>query len=135
NLFFLFLFSCRFICVFAVLINKVSLQETVHREGVIGGSVLLPCSSTKHDHKLQDTDVSWRHNDSEIVFDIVKGEDSVAEQDSRYKTRVETFPLEYKRGNFSIKLNNLNYTDAGEFNCLITPSNEQKNVVLIIKGA
>ncbi|KAK7137222.1 hypothetical protein R3I93_017332 [Phoxinus phoxinus] len=127
--------GCRFICVFAVLINKVSLQETVHREAVIGGSVLLPCSSTEHDQKLQDIDVSWRHNDSEIVYDIVKGEDFVVDQDPRYKNRVETFPLEYERGNFSIKLNNLNYTDAGEYSCLITPSNEQKNVVLIIKGA
>ncbi|KAG1939881.1 butyrophilin-like protein [Pimephales promelas] len=127
--------GCRFIFVFAVLINKVSLQETVYREGVTGGSVLLPCSSSDHVQKLKDIDVSWRQNDSEIVYDIIKGEDSVAEQDRRYKNRVETFPLEYERGNFSIKLNNLNYTDTGEFNCLITPSNEQTNVVLIIKGA
>ncbi|KAG1939880.1 butyrophilin-like protein [Pimephales promelas] len=110
-------------------------QETVHREGVTGGSVLLPCSSSEHDHKLQDIDVSWRHNGSENVYDIVKGEYSLEFQDRRYKNRVETFPLEYERGNFSIKLNNLNYTDTGEFNCLISPSNEQKNVVLIIKGA
>ncbi|XP_039550767.1 ICOS ligand-like [Pimephales promelas] len=125
--------GCRFIFVFAVLINKVS-QETVHREGVTGGSVLLPCSSSEHDHKLQDIDVSWRHNGSENVYDIVKGEYSLEFQDRRYKNRVETFPLEYERGNFSIKLNNLNYTDTGEFNCLISPSNEQKNVVLIIKA-
>ncbi|XDV22130.1 hypothetical protein PO909_027089 [Leuciscus waleckii] len=127
--------GCRFICVFAVLINKVSLQETVHRDGVIGGSVLLPCSSTEHDLKLQDIDVSWRHNDSEIVFDIVKGKDYVAEQDPRYKNRVETFPLEYKTGNFSIKLTDLTHTDAGDFNCLIRPSDEQKTIQLIIKGA
>ena len=110
----------------------MSLQETV--EAVIGGSVLLPCSSTKHDLKLQDTDVSWRHNHSKIVFDIVKGEDFEAEQDPWYKNRVETFPREYERGNFSIKLTDLNYTDAGDFNCLITPSDEQKTVQLIING-
>ncbi|KAF4097854.1 hypothetical protein G5714_021862 [Onychostoma macrolepis] len=50
--------SCCFICVFAVLINKVCLQVTV--EAVIGGSVVLPCSSDEHDHTLQDIDLHLR---------------------------------------------------------------------------
>ncbi|RXN20218.1 V-set domain-containing T-cell activation inhibitor 1-like protein [Labeo rohita] len=123
-----------FICVFAVLINKVCLQVTV--EAVIGGSVVLPCSSAEHDLKLQDTVVYWRHNDSEIVCDIVKGQDSVTLQNHQYKNRVKTFPDEYNRGNFSIKLNNLTHTDAGEFICLISQSSDsnQETVQLIIKG-
>ncbi|XDV22133.1 hypothetical protein PO909_027092, partial [Leuciscus waleckii] len=103
-----------------VCVVSVSLQETV--EAVIGGSVLLPCSSTKHDLKLQ------------IVSDIVKGEETVSEQDHQYKNRAETFPLEYERGNFSIKLTDLTHTDAGKYTCQITPSNEQKTVQLIING-
>ncbi|XDV22150.1 hypothetical protein PO909_027108, partial [Leuciscus waleckii] len=124
--------SCCFICVFAVLINKVSLQETVHREGVIGDSVLLPCSSTKHDLKPQDINVHWRHNSSKLVYDIVKGKDSLERQDPEYKNRAETFPEEYTRGNFSIKLINLQYTDAGKYICFITHSSEQPTVQLII---
>jgi len=46
----------------------VSLQVTV--TAVIGGSVLLPCSSTEEDHKLRDINVFWRHNGSKIVCDI-----------------------------------------------------------------
>ncbi|CAM4654901.1 unnamed protein product [Leuciscus chuanchicus] len=122
--------SFSFICVFAVLINKVSLQETV--EAVIGGSVLLPCSSTK-DFKLQDINVHWRHNGSKIVCDIIEGRHSET-QDPDYKNRVETFPDEYERGNFSIKLNNLTYTDAGVFNCLISHSSEIRTLQLIING-
>ncbi|KAI2646080.1 V-set domain-containing T-cell activation inhibitor 1 [Labeo rohita] len=123
-----------FICVFAVLINKVCLQVTV--EAVIGGSVVLLCSSTKPDLKLQDTDVHWRHNDSEIVYDIVKGQDSVTLQHRQYKNRVKTFPDGYNRGNFSIKLINLTHTDAGEFSCFIIHSSDsdQEIVHLIIKG-
>ncbi|KAL0146774.1 hypothetical protein M9458_057921, partial [Cirrhinus mrigala] len=110
------------------------LQVTV--EGIIAGSVVLPCSSTKPDLKLQDTYVYWRHNDSEIVYDIVKGQDSVTLQDHQYKNRVKTFPDEYNRGNFSIKLINLTHIDAGEFICLITHSSDsnQEIVQLIIKG-
>ncbi|XDV22128.1 hypothetical protein PO909_027087, partial [Leuciscus waleckii] len=113
-----------------VSVVSVSLQETV--EAVIGGSVLLPCSSTEHGHKLQDTNVHWRANGSKIVYDIVKGEETVSDQDQQYKNRTETFPEEYERGNFSIKLTDLTHTDAGKYTCQITPSNEQETVQLII---
>uniref|UniRef100_A0A672KE48 CD276 antigen homolog n=1 Tax=Sinocyclocheilus grahami TaxID=75366 RepID=A0A672KE48_SINGR len=97
--------------------------------GVIGGSVVLPCSSTEPD---QDTEVHWRQNGSKIVYDIIKGKDSVEQQEPRYKNRAETFPEEYKRGNFSIKLNDLQHTDAGKYTCLIAHSSEHKTVELII---
>ncbi|XP_050957049.1 ICOS ligand-like, partial [Labeo rohita] len=118
--------SGYFICVIALLINKVYPQVTV--EAVIGSSVVLPCSSAKRD---QDTEVHWRHNNSKIVYDIIKGEYSVALQDQQYKNRVETFPDEYERGNFSIKLNNLQHADAGEFSCFIKPSDKQETIKLI----
>ncbi|XP_026053949.1 CD276 antigen homolog isoform X2 [Carassius auratus] len=124
-----------FIIVFAVLINKVSLQLTVEVtvEGFIGGSVLLPCSSTQHDLKLQDTDVFWRNKASQSIYDLIKGTESLESQDPRYKNRVQTFPDEYKRGNFSIKLIDLTHADEGTFICLITRSNERGTVQLIIK--
>ncbi|XP_039550765.1 CD276 antigen homolog isoform X1 [Pimephales promelas] len=122
---------CCFICVFAMLMkNKVCLQETV--TAVIGGSVLLPCSSTEHDLKPQDTDVLWRHNGSKNVYDIVKGKESLEFQDPRYKNRAERLPDEYEKGNFSIKLNNLTHTDAGKYICYITLSSEPQSVQLII---
>ncbi|XP_043078291.1 myelin-oligodendrocyte glycoprotein-like [Puntigrus tetrazona] len=116
-----------FVCVSAVLIKKVSLQVT----GVVGGSVVLPCSSTEHDHKAQDTEVHWRQN-GKILFDIINGEDSLAQQNPQYKNRTETFPEEYVTGNFSIKLNNLQHTDSGKYICLISHSSEHKTVELII---
>ncbi|XP_051763688.1 CD276 antigen homolog [Ctenopharyngodon idella] len=121
--------GCCF-CVFAVLVNKVSLQETV--EAVIGGSVVLPCFYTEHDHKLQDIDVNWRHNGSKNVYDIVTGQDSVEQQHPRYKNRTETFPDEYLRGNFSIRIKNLTHDDAGKYICFITHSDEQRTVQLHI---
>ncbi|XP_026053943.1 CD276 antigen homolog [Carassius auratus] len=119
-----------FICVSALMIHKVSLQVTV--DGFFGGSVLLPCSSSKLDHKLQDMNVFWRQNDTKNVFDIINGLDSVEQQDPRYKNRVKPFSEEYVRGNFSIRLTDLNQADAGRYICLITRSSEYKTVVLII---
>ncbi|XP_050960309.1 CD276 antigen homolog [Labeo rohita] len=121
-----------FICAFAVLINKVHPQVTV--VGFTGGSVVLPCSSTEHDLELQDVNVLWRHNGSEPIYDLIRGEHSVTQQNPRYKNRAKTFPEEYLKGNFSIKLNNLTHNDAGEFSCFIThlSDSKQETVWLII---
>uniref|UniRef100_A0A8C1IY01 Ig-like domain-containing protein n=1 Tax=Cyprinus carpio TaxID=7962 RepID=A0A8C1IY01_CYPCA len=108
------------------------LQFTVN--SAVGGSVVLPCSSAEHDLKLQDTDVHWRHNGRICIYDIIKGKDRIEEQDTRYKNRTKTFPEEYVRGNFSIKLSGLTHADAGTYICYITPSDEQKTVELIING-
>ncbi|XP_073700457.1 CD276 antigen homolog [Garra rufa] len=121
-----------FICAFAVLINKVCLLVTV--EGFIGGSIVLPCVSTEHHHNLQDINVLWRDKDSKTIYDVIKGEDSVKQQDPHYKNRAETFPEDYLRGNFSIKLKNLTDTDAGQFSCFITHSDELQTVQLMINA-
>ncbi len=127
------MYKCKIVCFqLRFLFFSACLQVTV--EGFTGGSVVLPCSSTEHDLKLQKIDVFWRDKDSEIIYNLIKGTDSLEKQDPRYKNRVLTFPDEYKRGNFSIKLLNLTHADAGTFICYITPSDEQETVELIISG-
>ncbi len=123
-------------CVITIKVCVISVCLQVTVEAVIGGSVVLPCSSTEHHLELQDISVLWRHNGSEIIYDLIKGKDSVAEQNPRYKNRAKTFPEEYLSGNFSIKLINLQHTDAGEFICFITHSSDSKQeaVWLIING-
>ncbi len=64
------------------------LEVTV--EGFTGGSVVLPCSSTEHNLKLQKIDVFWRDKDSEIIYNLIKGTDSLEKQDPRYKNRALT---------------------------------------------
>ncbi|XP_026099781.1 CD276 antigen homolog isoform X2 [Carassius auratus] len=99
-------------------INGVSLQESV--EGFIGGSAVLPCSSEESTLTVQDIElVLWRRNYDQNVYEIINGQVSVEGQDPVYRNRVESFPEEYLRGNFSIKLNNLQNTDAGEYWCYI----------------
>lgn len=88
--------------------------------GVIGGSAVLPCSARGRPLTTEDITVSWRHNETLNVFDIIKGEVSVENQDSEYENRTETFPEEYMNRNFSLKLNNLQHNDTGIYNCYIT---------------
>ncbi|XP_048023333.1 V-set domain-containing T-cell activation inhibitor 1-like isoform X2 [Megalobrama amblycephala] len=120
------------ICVFAVLINKVCLQATV--KGNIGGFAVLPCSSIDNDLKYEDITVYWRHNSSQNVYDIIEGKGSMEKQDPAYKNRAETFPEEYMKGNFSLKLNKLQYSDTGKYICYITKTHQNPSTQLFIEG-
>ncbi|KAK7137270.1 hypothetical protein R3I93_017372 [Phoxinus phoxinus] len=120
------------ICVFAVLIDKVCLQATV--EGNIGGFAVLPCSSIDNGFKHEDITVYWKHNSSQNVYDILEGKGSVENQEPAYKNRAETFPNEYMKGNFSLKLYKLQYTDAGKYVCYITKAHQNPSTQLFVKG-
>ncbi|XP_050951499.1 V-set domain-containing T-cell activation inhibitor 1-like [Labeo rohita] len=111
--------------------DEVSLQETV--VGFIGGSAVLPCSSKEPPLTIQGIDVRWRHS-GQSVYDIINVNGSVEEQKHEYNNRAETFPEEYKTGNFSLKLNNLQHTDAGKYLCyIISEESEDWIVELLIK--
>ncbi|XP_059425948.1 CD276 antigen homolog [Carassius carassius] len=113
-------------------INGVSLQQIV--EGFIGDSAVLPCSSEEPLIRIQDIDVHWRIKYTQTVYDIINGQVSVEGQDPEYKNRVESFPEEYLRGIFSIKLNNLQHTDAGVYQCYINMRESViRSVDLLIK--
>ncbi|KAA0712399.1 hypothetical protein E1301_Tti018227 [Triplophysa tibetana] len=118
--------------VFVLNVSIVSVYSLVTIDGVIGGSVLLPCASNKHEHNLQDIDVLWRYNASMNVFTILKGKGSVEHQEPKYKNKTEIFPDKFLKGIFSIQLNNLVYTDAGEYDCYIVHSGEHVKVWLLI---
>ncbi|XP_050951483.1 CD276 antigen homolog isoform X3 [Labeo rohita] len=112
--------------------DEVSLQETV--VGFIGGSAVLPCSSKEPPLTNQGIDVRWRNKYKLNVYDIMEGKGSVEEQNPQYNNRAETFPEEYKTGNFSLKLNNLQHTDAGKYLCyIISEESEDWIVELLIK--
>ncbi len=107
--------------------------------GFIGGSAVLPCSSKKPPLTIQDLfknyQVRWRNKYDLSVYDIINGKVFVEGQNPEYKNRAESFPEEYMRGNFSIKLNNLQHTDAGEYQCyIIIEESKDQTVELLIEG-
>ncbi|KAA0712397.1 hypothetical protein E1301_Tti018225 [Triplophysa tibetana] len=125
--------SCCYI--YAMLVNIWTIDKVYSRvtiDGVIGGSVLLPCASKKHEQNLQDINVLWRYNANMNVFTILKGKGSVEHQEPKYKNKTEFFPDEFLKGIFSIQLNNLVHTDAGEYDCYIVNSGEHVKVWLLI---
>ncbi|XP_053085350.1 CD276 antigen homolog isoform X3 [Pangasianodon hypophthalmus] len=99
---------------FLLLIHKVSVQS-VPVEGIIGQTVILPCKL-----KQKPQTVFWRYRDDRTVCDFLGGEADFDEQDPAYKDRVEIFPSEIEKGNFSIMLSNVKKSDEGTYTCIAT---------------
>lgn len=127
KMFIRYCFICAFIC--------TATAEPLQYVGVIGDSIVLPCSSSNNEHSRHDIGVRWRQNGSVNVYDIIGGKYSEDHQDPRYKNRVETFPVAYEKGNFSLKLKKLIHTDAGKHQCFITHSFEAVTIQLTIQQA
>ncbi len=103
-------------------------------KGVIGGSAVLPCSSKESLLTVERITVNWKQNDRLKVYGIDKGKVFVEGQATVFNNRTESFPEQYLRGNFSIKLNNLKYTDAGKYQCYIIEESTIQTVQLLIEG-
>ncbi|XP_050956940.1 CD276 antigen homolog [Labeo rohita] len=95
------------------LLSEVSLQVSV--VGFIGDSAVLPCFSKER--PLKEITVYWRYNDDLNVYDIIDGQGSVEDQHSAYKGRAEMFSDDFEKGNFSLKLSDLQHNDTGKYIC------------------
>ncbi|XP_052445292.1 CD276 antigen-like isoform X1 [Carassius gibelio] len=108
--------SVLLICFFILLLNEASVQEVVV-QGFIGGSAVLPCHPGNR--SLARINAHWRYDDRKNVYDILNGMAMTKEQDPEYKGRTVTFPAEYSKGNFSLKLGSLQKSDEGSYCCFI----------------
>lgn len=124
---------CWFI-LFLHLIDKVSLQDPAEIIGGVGGSVILPCSYKERVLNTEEINVFWRYNNSVVVFDIEKGNSSTKEQDAMFKDRIDSFPSDYKKGNFSIRLKHLSFTSIGEFSCFIQNVDKEYKLSLQVRA-
>ncbi|XP_059399776.1 CD276 antigen homolog [Carassius carassius] len=125
---------CWLIYLILHLIDKGSLQDTLEIEGVVGDSVILPCSYQERVLNPDERNVFWRYNTYKKVYNIEKGKPITGDQDAVFKDRIESFPSEYKNGNFSIRLNHLNFTDNGEYFCYISKVKQQDKLRLTVRA-
>uniref|UniRef100_A0A3B4EM75 Ig-like domain-containing protein n=1 Tax=Pygocentrus nattereri TaxID=42514 RepID=A0A3B4EM75_PYGNA len=109
---------------------SVSLLEI---EGFVGDTVILPCLSSGKELPNKVT-VFWRFRDSGAVYNIVDSRASLDEQDAPFRGRVDSFPDEWTKGNFSIKLSGVKKTDGGMYTCFIHEVNIQTTIYLIVNG-
>ncbi|TRY93799.1 hypothetical protein DNTS_012175 [Danionella cerebrum] len=109
-----------------LLTGKVFMQVSTEISAV-GESVILPCLQQD-----LDTNVFWRHKGSAKVINIMKGKEVTEGQSEIFKDRIQTFPSEYSKGNYSIKLSDVEYAHEGTYSCFIVESNTEKKIDLVV---
>ncbi|XP_072526972.1 myelin-oligodendrocyte glycoprotein-like [Salminus brasiliensis] len=119
---------CLFLVCLVLITHEASLQEI---KAVVGDSVILPCSNSDEALKTTAT-VYWRYKDSKTVYDIIRGEAQFDEQEPAFKGRVESFPDEWRNGNFFIRLRDVRKSDSGPYTCFIPLISHQTRVYLTV---
>ncbi|XP_017568718.1 CD276 antigen homolog [Pygocentrus nattereri] len=124
---------CWFSCVFLLLIDKVPLSVSLQEiEAGVGDTVILPCSNSDEPLQYKLT-VFWRFRYNSTVYDIIDSRASFDKQDASFRGRVESFPAEWTKGNFSIALSNVTRADTGMYSCFIPAVPANTELILTVK--
>ncbi|XP_057181547.1 CD276 antigen homolog isoform X2 [Triplophysa rosa] len=119
--------SWYIICILLPFIKGFPVPRMLKVEAVAGRSVILNCSL--RGINPEEISVQWREDNITFMFDIIKGIETVGQE---YKDKVQSFPEEYQKGNYSIKIEHLQITDAGKYLCLITSTSLQHSEIIVL---
>ncbi|XP_056303595.1 CD276 antigen [Danio aesculapii] len=128
--------GCHALWLFSIFCSLLLIRQVCSQASVVGftgGTAVLPCSSEQPQRTVQDIIVRWRHNGLD-VFEIIDGTVSAKAQDPAYRNRAQSFPEQYKNGNFSIKLRDLQDSDSGKYTCYIIQDSIIRDVKLNIEA-
>ncbi|XP_061572232.1 V-set domain-containing T-cell activation inhibitor 1-like [Cololabis saira] len=109
-------------------LNSESCQGSV--ESFVGRNIKLPC--IYESPAEEEFNVYWRDEDDLVVLDIKKNSPDTKYQDEKYQGRVFSFPEEYKKGNFSILMTNLQKNDTGTYECYVKTVSYRRIVDLTV---
>ncbi|KAM9495485.1 uncharacterized protein Hap1MRO34_018421 isoform 2-T3 [Clarias gariepinus] len=99
-------FSCICTVWISAWVDLLSAEPEISVSGPVGSTAVLPCQLTS-----VDTDTQYiRWNQSEIVFERV---DKARYEGEGYEGRVDVPVEELRKGNCSLVLHNLTFTDTG----------------------
>ncbi len=99
----------------------------------LGSSVVLPCYVDKA-LPMEDLEVEWRRTDPETLVHLYQdGESRPEAQQQDYQDRAHFFTEEIKRGNFSLRLDDLRAEDEGRYTCTVHGQQESGETEVQIK--
>ncbi|XP_047668831.1 uncharacterized protein LOC113655243 isoform X2 [Tachysurus fulvidraco] len=100
----------------------------------LGGSVLLPCF-VESPLPLEGLQVEWRKKDSDSLVGLFQqGKSHPDLQSQGFRGRVDFFPHEITKGNFSILLKNVVEEDAGGYRCKVNTAQDSSEVIMEVSN-
>ncbi|XP_018522672.1 uncharacterized protein LOC108877188 isoform X2 [Lates calcarifer] len=103
-------------------------------EGFIGEDVLLSCIYNNSTSVLEKVFIYWLDGDNRVMLEIVQSAPDFGPQHYKFRGRVVTFPDLYRRGNFSIVLQNIQQVDDSTYHCHVEPVDFHQVIRLTVSG-
>ncbi|KAF3688293.1 CD276 antigen -like protein Precursor [Channa argus] len=124
----------RFSVIYILVVFTLTAVSCQHQviSSFTGGNVLLPCVYERRDSSSNKVNVFWRDKYDDHVLDIIQNEADRQFQHQNFIDRVEGFPDQYKKGNFSIILKDLRQSDSGVYECFV--EDVKQSVQLTVSG-
>lgn len=104
--------------------------------GIIGDRVVLPCQVGSAPIP-EDFSIRWTfHSQSQqILVSSYDGKDGRQELDERYRGRAEFFHREFRAGNVSLLLRNIQSSDQGSYGCKVSFRDVSREVLVELEVA
>ncbi|XP_043541803.1 CD276 antigen-like [Chiloscyllium plagiosum] len=124
--------------VFNMILFSDQLQISVWDGSVLAvhnGNAILPCQFFGGFLSNQIIILWQRVETKEILWSCYHGENQLNQQSLEYSGRVSLFPEELKRGNASLKLENVKLNDTGKYMCSVRTPLENSTGILSLQIA
>ncbi|XP_072127957.1 ICOS ligand-like isoform X2 [Mobula birostris] len=98
--------------------------------GIVGESSLLPCMNTELGKKVNNEIRVYWQVASQCIYAFYSGQEH---PDQNYSHRAKLFSTEFKQGNFSLLLTDLQVSDEAKYICLIQLKTPSLNYDVVLK--
>ncbi|XP_022619755.1 uncharacterized protein LOC111235558 isoform X2 [Seriola dumerili] len=114
--------------------NIPTVSCLLHMEAPVGGNVLLSCVYKDFGSAPQNVSFLWWDKQKKVLLVIDHSVPEVRLQHQIFRGRVLTFPGLYRKGNFSIVLQDVQEEDSNDYACIIPQLNVQQDTRLSVSG-
>uniref|UniRef100_A0A8C1LS28 Ig-like domain-containing protein n=1 Tax=Cyprinus carpio TaxID=7962 RepID=A0A8C1LS28_CYPCA len=103
-----------------------------HISASVGEDVTLSCSVDSHIPPGDFEEVSWKKTDEGIQV-LLYQDNEAHSSNERYIDRVELFPAEIPKGNFSLRLKSIRTEDKGVYMCEVFAGDLSANATVVLE--
>ncbi|XP_051899339.1 CD276 antigen-like isoform X2 [Pristis pectinata] len=117
-------------CALLLLCCRAELSSTLTVTGIVGESSLLPCLDTNVGKEVNNEIRVYWQVANQCIYAYYSGQEH---PDQNYSNRAKLFTTEFKQGNFSLLLTDLQVSDEAKYICLIQLKTSSLGYSVVLK--